>query len=98
MTQKNTANPVDAASAPLAGQVALVTGGSRGIGRAIAFRLAQLGASVAICGRDSEALKAAEAGLKKIGSPVYSRIADVSRSTDVSVLVDATQAALGPIS
>ncbi|MGH9742436.1 MAG: SDR family oxidoreductase [Candidatus Acidiferrum sp.] len=98
MTQKNTANPVDAASASLSGEVALVTGGSRGIGRAIAFRLAQLGASVAICGRDSEALKAAEAGLKKIGSPVYSRIADVSRSTDVSVLVDATQAALGPIS
>ncbi|MGH9641567.1 MAG: SDR family oxidoreductase [Terriglobales bacterium] len=75
-----------------------MTGGSRGIGRAIAVRLAQLGASVAICGRDSEALKAAEAGLKKIGSPVHSRIADVSRSTDVSVLVDATQVALGPIS
>jgi len=83
---------------PLCGAVALVTGGSRGIGRAIALRLARLGAGVAICGRDSDALVATEAELKNSASPVFSQIADVSKSTDVTALVDKTQAALGPIS
>jgi NAD(P)-dependent dehydrogenase (short-subunit alcohol dehydrogenase family) len=85
-------------TAPLLGAVALVTGGNRGIGRAIALRLAKLGAGVAICGRNMQALAATEAELKKSGSPVHSQIADVSRSADVTALVDKTQAALGPIS
>ena len=83
---------------PLAGAVALVTGGTRGIGRAIARRLAQLGAAVSICGRDKSALSAAAAQLQNSGQPVFSLIADVSRSVDVSSLVDKTQSALGPIS
>src|ERR1700692_3266702 len=83
---------------PLSGAVALVTGGNRGIGRAIALRLAKLGAGVAICGRDPQALAATEAELKNAGSPIFSQIADVARSTEVTALVDKTQAALGPIS
>ncbi|HZV86433.1 MAG TPA: SDR family NAD(P)-dependent oxidoreductase [Candidatus Binatus sp.] len=83
---------------PLSGAVALVTGGSRGIGRAIALRLAKLGAGVAICGRDPQPLAATEAELRQSGLPVYSQIADVSKSADVTTLVDKTQAALGPIS
>ena len=83
---------------PLSGAVALVTGGSRGIGRAIALRLAKLGAGVAICGRDLQPLATTEAELRQSGSPVYSQIADVSKSADVTTLVDKTQAALGPIS
>lgn len=85
-------------AAPLSGAVALVTGGSRGIGRAIALRLAKLGAGVAICGRDAQALATSEAQLKKSVSPVYSQIADVSKSADVTALVNKTQATLGPIS
>jgi 3-oxoacyl-[acyl-carrier protein] reductase len=98
MSQKTTINSTSRESSLLSGMVALVTGGSRGIGRAIAFRLAQLGASVAICGRDAAALAASEAELKEAGWPVYSQIADVSQPTDVSALVEKTQSSLGPIS
>ncbi len=98
MPQKDTVNELDRVGSPLAGAVALVTGGSRGIGRAIALRLAHLGAGLAICGRNAQALATAEAELKKSGSSVYAQIADVSQSNDVTALVEKTEAALGPIS
>jgi 3-oxoacyl-[acyl-carrier protein] reductase len=98
MAQRESTNSSFTPTAPLHAAVALVTGGSRGIGRAIALRLAKLGASVAICGRDAQALAATGAELNKSGSPVHSQIADVSLSADVTTLVDKTQAALGPIS
>jgi 3-oxoacyl-[acyl-carrier protein] reductase len=98
MAQKVSINSSFAPTAPLLGAVALVTGGTRGIGRAIALRLSKLGASVAICGRYTQALAATDAELKKSGFPVHSQIADVSLSADVTALVDKTQAALGPIS
>jgi 3-oxoacyl-[acyl-carrier protein] reductase len=98
MAQRVSIDSSSRQTAPLLEAVALVTGGNRGIGRAIALRLAQLGAAVAICGRDAQALTATEAELKQSGSPVHSQIADVSRSADVTALVDRTQAALGPIS
>ena len=98
MSQKTTIAPSSGETAPLSGAVALVTGGSRGIGRAIALRLAKLGAAVAICARDVKALAATETELKKLGTPVYSQVADVSQSAYVTPFVDRTQAALGPIS
>ena len=81
----------------LAGSVALVTGGSRGIGRAIAHQLALLGASVSICGRDRTVLEDSARGLTKLGVPVHHQIADVTNSAAVSSLVAQTEAALGPI-
>src|SRR5437667_11821959 len=55
----------------LSGAVALITGGSRGIGRAIARQPAILGASVAICGRDIAALEEAALDVAKLGVPVH---------------------------
>jgi len=98
MAQKASIDSSFTPTSRLCGAVALITGGTRGIGRAIALRLARLGASVAICGRDTQALAATDAELKKSGSPVHSQIADVSRSDDVTALIDITQATLGPIS
>src|SRR5690349_16316909 len=77
--------------------VALVTGASRGIGRAIAHRLATLGASVAICGRDRAALEDSSKSLQKLGARVFSQVADVTLAEQVADLVAKTESALGPI-
>jgi NAD(P)-dependent dehydrogenase (short-subunit alcohol dehydrogenase family) len=94
-TRKSSAQNVQ--QKPLGDAVALVTGGSRGIGRAIAVRLASLGAAVAICGRDANALNDVSAQLGGLGGRVFSHVADVTRPADVDGLVAKTESALGPI-
>jgi 3-oxoacyl-[acyl-carrier protein] reductase len=98
MAQINDTNAGRAYNTSLSGAVALVTGGSRGIGRAIALRLAALGSSVAICGRNAQALQATSEELQKLTGRVFSLMADVSRSAEVTGLVAKTEVALGPIS
>ena len=82
----------------LTGKTALVTGSSRGIGKAIAGKLASLGAAVGVCGRDSQALKSTEGELRKLGAKIHVQVADVTRPTDVQALVQAVEDQLGPIS
>jgi NAD(P)-dependent dehydrogenase (short-subunit alcohol dehydrogenase family) len=82
---------------PLLNQVALVTGGSRGIGRAIAIRLAELGASVAICGRDVEKLRETTNALQVLSQKAFWQKTDVTRADEVRKFVSETEAKLGAI-
>lgn len=68
----------------LRGKVAIVTGGSRGIGKAIAKRLLDEGASVAICARNRERLEATEA---ELGGAVYAAAVDVGDKAAVESFV-----------
>ena len=81
----------------LAGRVALVTGGSRGIGLAIARLLAEDGASVVVSGRDAGRLDAAVKELESLGAPVLGVAADAAKREDCDRLVEAAKERFGRI-
>lgn len=97
MSNISPANSTKPLGKPLHGGVALITGGSRGIGKAIALRVAALGAAVGICGRDEEKLILASRELEAVGAKVLARRADVTREADVRAFVDAAEKQLGAI-
>ena len=80
-----------------AGNVALVTGGGTGIGRATALELARTGARVAICGRRAEPLEAVRAELEAAGSECLAVPADVREPEEVERLVGAVLERFGAV-
>jgi NAD(P)-dependent dehydrogenase (short-subunit alcohol dehydrogenase family) len=81
----------------LAGKVAIVTGGSEGIGRATAALLAAEGAKVAICARREQVLAEAAAAIRgATGADVLTVAADVTRAEDISRVVETVATRLGP--
>ncbi len=81
----------------LRGKVAVVTGASRGIGRAITLRLAEEGAGVAICARGEPTLREAEAELRARSVPVYAAVCDVRSPDALDGFLDAARANLGRV-
>jgi 3-oxoacyl-[acyl-carrier protein] reductase len=79
----------------LEGQVAWVTGASRGIGLSIARRLGRMRAKVAMCARNTERLRAAASELRKEGIEVLAAPADVTRAGEIAALVHEIQDKLG---
>ena len=73
----------------LGGKVALITGASQGLGRALALACARQGARVVINARSEESIRQVAAEVEALGAEVLALAADVSRSADVGRLVEA---------
>lgn len=81
----------------LQGQVVLITGGSRGLGLAMAREFAQHGAQIVICARQEEPLEAARRELESMGCSVLAMICDIKQRDQVQKLIDQAQAHFGHI-
>jgi len=81
----------------LRGKTAVVTGGSRGIGRAIALQLAAEGANVAVCARGRQGIDEVLTELRAIGIQAFGQVADVLRRDAVERFIDDAARTLGGI-
>jgi len=81
----------------IAGKIALVTGGSRGLGRAAALSLAGEGVNVAICGRTRETLDTAVGDLEALGVQSVGVVADVSDPSSLEGLHNEVVSSLGAV-
>ena len=81
----------------LRGQVALITGGSRGLGLQLARDLGALGCRVAICARDADELERARQDLASRGVDVHASVCDVAKREQVAKFVDKALARFGKL-
>lgn len=87
----------DALSQRLSGRVAIVTGASRGIGKATAERLSREGARVLVSGRDDGALRRVCEGIAASGGVAVACTGDITVADDRRRIVDLAEAELGPV-
>jgi NAD(P)-dependent dehydrogenase (short-subunit alcohol dehydrogenase family) len=88
---------IPVASYSIEDKVSIVTGGSRGIGRAIALALAEAGAHVVIASRSAESVEKAVSEVKALGRQALGVPTDVSKSADVAALVGTTVEQFGHV-
>jgi NAD(P)-dependent dehydrogenase (short-subunit alcohol dehydrogenase family) len=81
----------------LRGKGAVVTGASKGIGRAIALGLAREGANVAICARGADALRETERELSRQGVQAWAGVCDVGDSQSLDDFLESAKEALGTL-
>ena len=81
----------------LTNKTALITGGSKGLGRAMAKRLAEAGANVLLVSRNRQALESVQAELRPFGTRVEIYSADVSEEQQIAALEKEIRSSVGPI-
>lgn len=81
----------------LSGKTILITGGSRGIGKATSLCLAREGANIAICARGNDTLQNALGELRTVSSKVWGQTADVTSKADVEAFVSEVASHFGGI-
>jgi NAD(P)-dependent dehydrogenase (short-subunit alcohol dehydrogenase family) len=97
MIFRNKESEMEQRDIDLSGKVALVTGGSRGLGKDMALAMAEKGARVVICSRKQENLDLAADEFRKRGLELMSRSANVGRSDEVEALIHAVDEQFGSL-
>ncbi len=81
----------------LKGKIAVITGGTEGIGKASAFEFAREGAKVAICARNAEGVEKTVAEIRAAGGDAFGMAADMSKMDDIQRFIDAVVKQFGAI-